>query len=518
MGLTRYITGTERVKIENRCIKEKHRQAGVEFPSPTKQEHLLIIRFNISESLPPNNDRNEPVVRNGLRSLCKLFDKIDSGAMKIDNLSEDGDINPVPLSSFNFTFTLGFGLGFFNKLNIIEKNRPRNLKVMPNFSELGDLTPYRLQQTDFIIQLGAEDDYINRWVFQNRTGIVRREKKSKADAYSKKLATRSSSANEDPPDINTAIKHWATIPDIHAGFQRIDGKNLLGFNDGISNPIRFSNDVIWTNNHDEDKKFHDGTYMVFQKIEHDLDMWQKMEEDEQELWVGRSKGTGLLLGTLSKSEDHKLALDLHSDNEFIRQVAKRKWEMLYEQQKDPERKFFDTTQTQFKGIQMECPVWSHVRKSNPRQADGAAKSLIFRRGYIFIDGGTTGDFSSGLLFICFQRNIKNGFEYIKKNFLNNKNFPVPQQRRNFNSIEQQRRLQQGITVTKFHKNGSSHYEALSNNPDTQNTGRDGLSGPSELGVFPDGLPPVTLTLGGGYYFIPPIPRKRISDISEQFFE
>ena len=97
--------------------------------------------------------------------------------MKIDNLSEDGDINPVPLSRFNFTFTLGFGLGFFNKLNIIEKNRPRNLKVMPNFSELGDLTPYRLQQTDFIIQLGAEDDYINRWVFQNRTGIVRREKK-----------------------------------------------------------------------------------------------------------------------------------------------------------------------------------------------------------------------------------------------------------------------------------------------------------------------------------------------------
>ena len=27
----------------------------------------------------------------------------------------------------------------------------------------------------------------------------------------------------------------------------------------------------------------------------------------------------------------------------------------------------------------------------------------------------------------------------------------------------------------------------------------------------------TLTLGGGYYFVPPIPNKRISDIGEQFF-
>ena len=29
--------------------------------------------------------------------------------------------------------------------------------------------------------------------------------------------------------------------------------------------------------------------------------------------------------------------------------------------------------------------------------------------------------------------------------------------------------------------------------------------------------PATVTLGGGYYFIPPIPNKRISDLSEQFF-
>ena len=43
--------------------------------------------------------------------------------------------------------------------------------------------------------------------------------------------------------------------------------------------------------------------------------------------------------------------------------------------------------------------------------------------------------SSGLLFICFQRDIMNGFEYVKKNFLNNKNFPIPEKRKNFSKQE-----------------------------------------------------------------------------------
>jgi hypothetical protein len=59
--------------------------------------------------------------------------------------------------------------------------------------------------------------------------------------------------------------------------------------------------------------------------------------------------------------------------------------------------------------------------------------------------------------------------------------------------------------------------SASQEPDSQNTGKDGLSGPSELGVYPEGQPQVTFTLGGGYYFIPPIPNRKIADIGEQFF-
>ncbi len=58
--------------------------------------------------------------------------------------------------------------------------------------------------------------------------------------------------------------------------------------------------------------------------------------------------------------------------------------------------FLILQQRQYRNIQLQCPVWCHVRKSNPRQSQGAARSLIYRRGYLYIEGGRTGMFSSGL--------------------------------------------------------------------------------------------------------------------------
>jgi Dyp-type peroxidase family len=518
-----YISKAARDIIEERYKIEKRKQPGVAFPSATNQAHILIIRFNISDKISGINDKDREIIREGLNSLCGLFDDISKGERKIERLTDDGDMKMMKLSEFNFSATVGFGAGFFRKLNIPMKNRPRKLRDMPNYSELADGTPYSLIQTDFIIQLGANEDYVNRWVFQNQVGVKSWREERISLPYAMRQPRRLKSKDTDnrhTPDLYTAMKSWANITDIHSGFQRIDGKNLLGFNDGISNPFRLSNDVIWTTVQDEGEKFQDGTYMVFQKIEHDLEKWQAMHEEKQELWVGRSKGTGLLLGTLSKDEDEKLALEMRSNEENVRMRAMTRWKNLYNQQKFPDTRFYDPAHTQFRGIQLECPVWSHVRKANPRQADGAARILIFRRGYLFNEDGPNGKSSSGLLFICFQRDVERGFEYIKKKFLNNENFPVPERRKNFNSKELQKRHQQGrFTIAEQQKLlniGKSCKVAIED--DTQNTGRDGLSGPSENGVYPQGQFPITTTLGGGYYFIPPIPSKNISNLAEQFFD
>ena len=34
-------------------------------------------------------------------------------------------------------------------------------------------------------------------------------------------------------DISAAVSEWAIVTDIHSGFQRLDGRNLMGFVDGI---------------------------------------------------------------------------------------------------------------------------------------------------------------------------------------------------------------------------------------------------------------------------------------------
>ena len=128
------------------------------------------------------------------------------------------------------------------------------------------------------------------------------------------------------PDIVSAIEEWATIIDIHAGFQRIDGRNLMGFNDGVSNPRpgkddkgKLFDEKVFTTKDDENNKDLDYCkYMVFQKIHHDLEQWRELSLDEQQEWVGRSKGTGLLLGTLSEDDDASLDRDFRSNDEKVR--------------------------------------------------------------------------------------------------------------------------------------------------------------------------------------------------------
>lgn len=512
-------------KLEKFYLEGRRRQPGVTFPSARKQQHLLIVRFDISRSA--LGDTDKLAVRDGLRRVCSFFDAIEKGTKKRDILLEDGSIKPVKLSEFEFSATLGLGIGFFEKLKIDPKNCPRKLKQMPNHIGLRDPVPYVFVQTDFLIQLCSCNEDINHWVFQHSSAkprVLDEKEKKQHYGYVERNPLDALYA-EDEIDLYSAITDWANITDVHEGFQRIDGKNLLGFNDGISNPPRLSNDVVWTTNQDEVEKLTDGTYMVFQKIEHDLERWKDMPVDRQEEWIGRSKYTGLLLGTLPKEDDRKLALNLHSSDPAKRAQAQKVWKKLYDEQKDPNKKFFDVSLAQYRGIQQQCPVWSHVRKSNPRQADGAAKRLIFRRGYLFNEGGLHALFDSGLLFICFQRNIETGFEYIKREFINNESFPVPDLRKNFSRQESETRLLHGrYTREELKKGAQSNYQASRNgivkmldNPDTKSTGRDGLSGPSELGVYRHGQFPITHSLGGGYYFVPPIPQKKISEITEQFF-
>jgi Dyp-type peroxidase family len=339
---------------------------------------------------------------------------------------------------------------------------------------------------------------------------------------------------------------------------------LMGFNDGVSNPIPGSgapfDDVVWTTKQDEGENLKDGTYMVFQKIEHDLEQWRQLSLAQQEDWVGRKKITGLLKGTLSDEEDKILGQRLNSPNNWLREEAQKKLRELMKTQRDPSKRFYDDMK--FKNA---VPAWSHIRKANPREElvdkdkgdknGRIARHQIFRRGFLFVEN----EFRSGLLFICFQRNIGEGFEFIKKNWLNNKNFPVPitgpNLKRTFTAQELSSRHQHGrlspeellqikndlgkrrllgLEADKDFNQALrdagfdvSRYpvqlirDGITGSPivtDSQNTGREGLAGPSEMGAIPAGQFFAIVPMGGGYYYVPPITNHSVKDIGQQFFD
>jgi deferrochelatase/peroxidase EfeB len=117
-------------------------------------------------------------------------------------------------------------------------------------------------------------------------------------------------------------------------------------------------DIVWTTKQDEGDNLKDGTYMVFQKIEHDLDQWRQLSLAQQEDWVGRKKITGLLKGTLSDEEDKILGQNLNSPNDRVREEAQKKLKELTNQQRDPSTRFYDDVK--FKNA---VPAWSHITKA-----------------------------------------------------------------------------------------------------------------------------------------------------------
>src|SRR5215217_4268788 len=89
-GRIPYLGKRSRDIIEKRYMDEKRKQPGIAFPSATNQEHIFIVRFDISDSLSGTGERDKEVIRTGLKSLCKLFDNIAGDEMKINVLSDDG--------------------------------------------------------------------------------------------------------------------------------------------------------------------------------------------------------------------------------------------------------------------------------------------------------------------------------------------------------------------------------------------------------------------------------------------
>jgi putative iron-dependent peroxidase len=88
--------------------------------------------------------------------------------------------------------------------------------------------------------------------------------------------------------IMDRLRGFVTVLDEVQGFKYFDLRDLLGFVDGTENPVGAAARTAVLIG-DEDPVFAGGSYVIVQKYLHDLDAWNALSVEAQELVVGRTK-------------------------------------------------------------------------------------------------------------------------------------------------------------------------------------------------------------------------------------
>ena len=111
------------------------------------------------------------------------------------------------------------------------------------------------------------------------------------------------------------------VDEVH-GFRSFDERDLLGFVDGTENP---EGDAALTAAliSEEDPEFAGGSYVVVQKYLHNLEAWDSLPTEEQELAIGRRKLNDLELPDEAKPPNSHVVLNtIHDQDGEERQIVR----------------------------------------------------------------------------------------------------------------------------------------------------------------------------------------------------
>ena len=157
-------------------------------------------------------------------------------------------------------------------------------------------------------------------------------------------------------------------------------RNFLGFRDGSANPdsadAALMDRLVWVQpDRGEPAWAENGTYQAVRLIRNFVERWDRTPLREQELILGRLKGSGAPLSGGTEVDVPDFAAD-------------------------PEGHL--------------TPFTAHIRMANPRTPE-TQKNLILRRPFNYANGvNKAGQLDMGLLFIAYQANIEEGFIAVQR--------------------------------------------------------------------------------------------------------
>ena len=309
------------------------------------QEHAIVVAF---DSVAPDTAALQEMFRTLTTEVRALL--AGTPAPDLDPLLPPADnlIVGVEPPADDVTITVGVGASLFDDRYGLAAVKPKQLVKMPTFPN--DKPDVSRLHGDVLVQVCAGTPEMCNHVLRR---LMR--------------ATRES-----------LVLKWL-MPGFNKpntlGPGRAAGRNMLGFKDGTANPDSgdgtLMDELVWIEaGTDEPAWTVGGTYQVVRLIRNRVEFWDRTALRTQETIIGRHKATGAPLGMADETDVPDFAAD-------------------------PDGKAFRLD--------------GHIRLANPRTPE-TERNRILRRGFNYSAGfDEAGQLDQGLLFVCFQRSLEDGF-------------------------------------------------------------------------------------------------------------